>query len=39
MHLDRIERSKPARNTRLATSESHDGVVEAQFAHVASKDA
>ena len=38
MHLDCIERRKTARNSRLAASESHDGIVEAQFAHVASKD-
>ena len=38
MHLDRVERGKPARDTRFATGESHDGIVEAQFAHVASKD-
>ena len=38
MHFDCIERSKPARDTRLATGESHHSIVEAQFAHVASED-
>ena len=38
MHFDCIERSKPARDSRLATGESHYSIVEAQFAHVAGED-